>query len=232
MPTNSELFLNWLVRWEAELPVVEWESVVADPARAALVVVDLTKAFVEQGPLASPRVAGIVPAAVRLLRRAHELGVRHFLLPQDAHREDAIEFSAYPPHALADSEESQTINELRALPFADHFVTMPKNSISCSIGTDLGPWLEAHQEVDTFIILGDCTDICIYQAAMYLRMRANVLALHDVRVVVPAAGVQTYDLPIAAAEQAGAMPHDGDLLHRIFLYHMALNGVEVVADIR
>jgi len=25
------------------------------------------------------------------------------------------------------------------------------------------------------------------------------------------------------------MPHDGDLLHRIFLYSMALNGIEVVA---
>jgi len=27
----------------------------------------------------------------------------------------------------------------------------------------------------------------------------------------------------------GAMPHDGDLLHGVFLYHMAPNGVEVVA---
>ena len=26
----------------------------------------------------------------------------------------------------------------------------------------------------------------------------------------------------------GAMPHDGDLLHAVFLYHLQLNGVQVV----
>jgi len=106
---------------------------------------------------------------------------------------------------------------------------IPKKSISSSIGTALGTWLENHPQVTTFIIVGDCTDLCVYQAAMYLRLRANVLGQKDVRVVIPADCVQTYDLPVETAEEIGAMPHDGDLLHRLFLYHMALNGIEVVA---
>jgi hypothetical protein len=48
---------------------------------------------------------------------------------------------------------------------------------------------------------------------------------------VPANCVQTFDMPVETAEAIGAMPHDGDLLHRIFLYQMALNGVEVVSSL-
>ena len=38
-------------------------------------------------------------------------------------------------------------------------------------------------------------------------------------------------MPVALAGQLGIMPHDGDLLHSVFLYHMALNGVEVVSHV-
>jgi nicotinamidase-related amidase len=231
MTVDSNPFLDWLARWVEDLPQLSLEHVVSDPARVALVSVDLTVGFCCEGPLASPRVAGIIPAAVSLFQRAHDLGVRQFLLLQDTHDPDAIEFSAYPPHAVAGTEESETIDELKRLPFSDLFVVMPKNSVSCDIGTDLGPWLEAHPAVATFIVVGDCTDICVYLAAMYLRLRANVLGLRDVRVIVPADCVQTYDLPVETAQELGALPHDGDLLHRVFLYHMALNGIEVVAQL-
>jgi nicotinamidase-related amidase len=165
---------------------------------------------------------------VHLFQHAHDLGVHHFLLFQDTHDADAIEFSAYPPHCVRGTAESETIGELKDLPFSDRFVVFPKNSISSSIGTELDTWLEAHPEVTTFIVVGDCTDICVYLGALYLRTRANVLGLRDFRVIVPADCVQTYDMPVDTALELGALPHDGDLLHSIFLYHMALNGIEVV----
>jgi len=231
MATDGKSFLDWLAHWEQHLPEVRLEEIVSDPHQVALVSVDLTRGFCCEGPLASPRVAGIIPAAVRLFQRAHDLGVRHFLLLHDTHDADALEFSAYPPHAIAGTAESELVDELKALPFSDHFVVIPKNSVSCDIGTDLGPWLEAHPAVSTFIVVGDCTDICVYLAAMYLRLRANVFRLRDVRVVVPADCVQTYDMPVRVAEGLGGLPHDGDLLHRVFLYHMALNGIEVVGHL-
>ena len=197
----------------------------------ALVVNDLVVGFCYQGPLSSLRVAGIVPSVVRLLQRAYDLGVRHFLLSQDAHDPDAVEFSAYPPHVMAGTAESETIEELKTLPFSDLFTIIPKNSISPNIGTDLTPWLGAHPEVTTFIIVGDCTDICVYQAAMYLRMRANVLGQGGARIIVPADSVQTYHTSVEAAAELGVLPHDGDLMHRVFLYHMALNAVEIVGHL-
>lgn len=231
MATENNSFLDWLARWEADLPSLDLETIISNPARVALVSEDLVKGFCKEGPLSSSRVAGIVPAVARLFQRAHDLRVRHFLLFQDTHDADAVEFSAYPSHCVSGTAESETIDELRNLAFSDHFTIFSKNSISSNIGTEFDTWLEARPQVTTFIIVGDCTDICVYQAALHLRIRANVLGLRDARVIVPADCVQTYDMPVETALELGTFPHDGDLLHSVFLYHLALNGVEVVAHI-
>jgi nicotinamidase-related amidase len=231
MPSQEQAFLDWLEAWEADLPTLKLEDVAAQPERVAVITSDLIKGFCCVGPLASPRIKNIIPAVVRIFEQTHDLGVRHFLLTEDTHDPDAVEFSAYPPHAVAGSEESETIDELMALPFSDDFVFFPKNSTSATVGTDLIDWLETHPQVTTFIIVGDCTDICVYQLAIDLRVRANVLGQEEARIIIPANAVQTFDTPVDVAEEIGAMPHDGDLLHTIFLYHMALNGVEVAGEL-
>ena len=79
--------------------------------------------------------------------------------------------------------------------------------------------------------MGDCTDLCVYQLAMHLRLRANALDLRDTRVILPVDGVNTFDIPVDVAQEIGAMPHHGDLMHLIFLYSMAQNGIEVVSEV-
>jgi nicotinamidase-related amidase len=98
------------------------------------------------------------------------------------------------------------------------------------LNTGLDAWLSQHGEVENWIIVGDCTDLCVYQLAMYLKLLANANR-QSVGVIIPANCVDTYDLPVPTAAALGVMPHNADLLHRIFLYHMALNGIEVVAGI-
>jgi nicotinamidase-related amidase len=100
-----------------------------------------------------------------------------------------------------------------------------------SIGTGLDDWLADHPEVTTFLVVGDCTDLCTHQLAMHLRLRANAFNLHGVRVILPIDGVDTFDIPVKVAEELGIMPHHADLLHLIFLYNMAENGVEVVTKL-
>jgi nicotinamidase-related amidase len=168
---------------------------------------------------------------VRLFERAHALGVRHFILPQDMHHEEAVEFGSFPPHCTNGSEESKPVPEFIALPFFDDLTLLPKNSLSSNIGTELPGWLNVHPEVETFIVVGDCTDLCTYQLAMYLRLRANANQRHTDRIILPVDCVDTYDMSVESAEELGAFPHHGDLLHLIFLYHMALNGVQVVASV-
>ena len=228
---KGEAFLDWLYSWETALPTLDLAEAISDPAQVAVVSEDLLKGFCDVGPLASERAASIVPDVVDLFNRAHALGVRHFLLLQDTHDPEAVEFSAYPPHCIEGTEESETIDELQDLSFSNLFTIFVKNSIGSNVGTDLGGWLDAHPQVKHFLVVGVCTDICVYHGATFLRVRANVLGQEDARVIVPANCVQTFDTPVGVAEEVGAMPHDGDLLHRIFLYQMALNGVEVVGSV-
>ena len=122
------------------------------------------------------------------------------------------------------------IPELTALPFADTFTIIPKNSLSPAIATSFDSWLEAHPDLSTAIVVGDCTDLCTYQLAMHLRMRANARNLQNLDVIVSANTVDTYDLPAETAP-TGVFPHPGDFFHQVFLYHMALNGIRVVREL-
>ena len=65
---------------------------------------------------------------------------------------------------------------------------------------------------------------------MHLRLRANALNLRGVRVILPIDGVDTFDIPVDVAQEIGALPHHGDLIHLIFLFNMAQNGIEIIAE--
>lgn len=201
-----------------------------DPQKSAILSQDLIRGFCTIGPLASPRVNKIVPAVAGFFQSAWGYGIRNILLFQDAHEPDAIEFNAYPPHCVRGTAEAETVEEFQALAFYDKLPIFTKNSISSGIHTGFDQWLASNPGVDTFAVVGDCTDICIYQLAMYLRLTANASQLQR-HVLVPVEFVQTYDRPISVAKEQGGFPHPGDLLHEVFLYHMALNDVEIVQRI-
>jgi nicotinamidase-related amidase len=234
--TGTTAFLDWLDGWFVRLPEAELQQEVIEaaggPAQVAVLCVDLLIGFCREGPLASPRVGALIPRITDLFSRAHAAGVRHFALAQDSHPEDSPEFREFGPHCITGTREAETVPELLALPFASEFTVIPKRSLSSSESTGLSAWLEARPELRRVIVVGDCTDLCIYQAAMHLRLRANARGDRAFEVVVPADCVDTYDLPVAAAGRLGLMPHDGELLHRLFLYHLALNGVQLFRSLR
>lgn len=231
--TGSQPFLEYLDRFVAGLGRLRLDELTVEAGGAehvAVVCVDLIRGFAVHGPLSGPRVAAIVPPIRRLIEEAHALGVRHFAFPQDAHPADSPEFASFPPHCVAGSDESRMVDELASLPFASEFAVFPKTSVDSACGTGLEAWLASRPDLRRIVVVGDCTDLCVYQLAMYLQVRATV-ARYPYEVIVPADCVDTYDLPVAVAEEIGAMPHDGDLLHRVFLHQMALNGIRVVRTV-
>lgn len=231
---GSVEFLDFLVSWEEGLAAASLRTLIEEaggPQHVAIVSVDMIKGFTSLGPLSHPRVAALVPPIVRLVREAHVGGVRNFVFVQDAHPPDSPEFGAYPMHCVEGTEEAEMVDELAALPFAERcFHVIPKRSIDAAMGTALTDWLDAHPDIRCVITVGDCTDICLYALAMHLKVRANVHR-HPYQVVVAADCANTYDLPVQKALAVGAMPHDGNLLHLVFLYQMALNGISVVRSI-
>jgi nicotinamidase-related amidase len=226
--------LDFLERWLAAQPVAQLSEIIASaggPRHVAIVAVDLTVGFCHQGPLSSSRVAALLPRVAQLLSAAHAAGVRAMVLPQDAHTPDAREFAAFPPHCLRDSDEARTAPELSELPFAAEFNVLSMNSISSTIGTGFDEWDARGGPYAASIVVGDCTDLCIFQAAMALKLRGNVRRL-DTRVLVPVDCVDTYDMPVDAALDVGAQPHPAEFLHHVFLHALATNGVEIVASIQ
>ena len=230
---ESSDFFAWLQEWLAALPTLRMEEVVAEaggPDQVGVFCTDMINAFAHFGRLSGPRVEGIIGPLVALFKRAHALGVRDFVLTQDAHPPDSPEFDAYGQHAMAGSPEAETIPEFTALPFAGLFRVIPKITLDPALGSDLDPWLGRRGLPQVMIACGNCTDLCVYQLAMDLKLRANAARVKRA-VIVPASCVQTYDLGVEAAQRLGIAPHPGDLMHALFLYHMHLNNIRVVRAI-
>ena len=226
-------FFQALLDWRNDLPTIAWadQLAYAQLGRVALFSIDMLNGFCHDGALASPRIKAIIPAVVTAFKDAHAIGVRNFVLEQDCNTPDSVEFSDFPPHCQVGTSEAHTILELAELPFADLYTIVSKNSLNAFHGTALNTWLDEHRDLGTVVVVGNCTDLCVYQTAMHLKLHANEHNL-KLRVIVPENAVQTYDTPVATARQIGALPHDGDALHLLFLYHMRLNGIEVVREIR
>ena len=229
---QSKEFLSALVIWERDLPTIAWSDLHAEAqqGRVALFSVDMINGFCYEGVLSSSRVKDIIPAVVAALKGAYSIGVREFVLAQDCHTPDSVEFADFPPHCQAGTSEANTIPELANLPFAPLYQVVSKNSLNAFHGTGLGEWLEAHSHYSAIVIVGDCTDLCVHQMALHIKLYANAHNL-EMRVIVPENAVQTYDMPVETANEISVLPHDGDFMHLVFLYHMRLNGVEVVREI-
>jgi nicotinamidase-related amidase len=226
-------FLTAIVEWAHNLPSMAWSDLAGEAAqgRVALFSVDMINGFCHEGVLSSPRVQGIIPTVVDAFKGAYAIGVRNFIVVQDCHSPKSVEFADFPPHCLAGTSEAENIPELAILPFANLYTVVIKNSLNAFHGMQLSTWLEGHRDLSTAVVIGDCTDLCVHQMAMHLKLYANAHNL-KMRIIVPENAVQTYDIPVAVAREIGALPHSGDVLHLLFLYHMRLNGIEVVREIK
>jgi nicotinamidase-related amidase len=226
-PTEAPAFVtHWFDQLQPQ-PLAE----LIDPATTVLFSSDMVVGFCHRGNLASPRVNAIVAPVVDLFQRAHALGVRDFVLTQDTHDLQTAEFEAWPVHCVRGTEEAEMIPELRSLPFADRFTVIEKNALLPERESGFDAWLDEHPRLRTAIVVGNCTDLCVYQLAMHLRLRHNARNVSGMTVLVPANAVDTYDLSPEAAAAIGAMPHPGQFFHQVFLYHLALNGIKVVREL-
>lgn len=224
-------FVQHMLGWYRGLEPISLAQAFPDPRQGVIFSTDLIVGFAYEGPLSGPRVAALVPRAAHLFRRAYAHGIRHFILTQDTHSLDTPEFDAWGPHCVRGTREAATVPELVELPFSRDYTIIEKNSLNQAIATNLDGWLAERPGLTDFVVIGDCTDLCVYQAAMHLRMHANALDIQGRRVIVPADVVDTFDFPLDAAMRAGALAHPGDFFHLVFLYHMAMNGIQVVRSI-
>lgn len=164
------------------------------------------------------------------MKAAWEEGLREFLLVQDAHNEETMEFREFVPHAIEGTTEAETIDMIKDLPFYDEMAILYKDSLHPALDNGFNTWLAEQDDLETIISVGDVTDLCLYQLTMYLKLKANANHL-SYRVIVLENCNQTWYLSVKDPRDLPAKPHQGDLLHAKLLNHMALNGIEVVKSI-
>ncbi len=223
-------FLKYLDQWMIQLENWSYQEVVKKSDLTAIFVVDMIKGFCNFGPLSSTRVGNLIQPVSDLMIQSWNSGMKNIVLTQDAHAPNAVEFNSWPPHCIRGTAEAETIDEFTLMPFFEELEIIEKNSLSSDINGELKIWLNDHSAIDTFIVAGDCTDLCVYQMAMFLRLDANEKQINR-RVIIPANCVDTYHLSVEDAANIGAMPHPGDFTQTYFLYHMALNGIEICSSI-
>lgn len=180
-----------------------------DAKKTLVISIDMNNGFCKEGALSSDDVRKIIEPTKDIFEKLSDKTFK-IIAYTDAHDEDSIEFKSYPIHCLKDSEESKIVDEL--IDYMD--VVIQKASTNGFLAKNP---LDIYKYVDTFLISGCCTDICIYQYAITLKTYLNEHNL-DGRVIVAKNLVETFDAPY----------HNRELYHVMALKSLMNNGVEVV----
>ncbi|MDP3710498.1 MAG: isochorismatase family protein [bacterium] len=210
--------------------------------RPGLVIVDVLRGFCETGcgPLAPPVYDPEMQSMVILVNStAHEFYGRKLpiIVLKDLHKPGVPE-PPYPTHCEEGSGQEELMPELKWTEDPRVAEVMPKDCINGFVGGIEGGghskvlrWV-ARENIDTLVVVGDCTDICVLDfVATMLSVRNHRIfgdiplagKLKDVVVYVPACA--TYDLPRNVAEKLGLPP---EAAHpRNIMQHM---GLKIMAD--
>ena len=138
-----------------------------DPARTALVVVDMQNDFVrEGGGLLVPDAKATIPAIRMLLALARANGVR-VVYSQDTHRDGDPEWRIWPEHAREGSWGWEIVDELAPAP---DDVVLRKPRYDAFYGTPLNHLLRLWG-VDTLVMCGTVANICVQYTAASAALR-------------------------------------------------------------
>ena len=143
------------------------EEVRVDPAKSALIVVDMQNDFVKEGgSLVVPDAEGTIPAIRALLDLARQSGMQ-VVFTQDTHTEGDPEWGLWRQHVREGSWEWQIVDELA--PREDELV-IRKVRYDAFYGTHLDHFLRIW-DVDTLVLCGTVANICVHYTAASAALR-------------------------------------------------------------
>lgn len=215
--TLNESALLWLNKLQSRLEKLGTLSLKSlEPDDTVLVIIDMLNGFAREGPLSSPRVGALIPG-IRSLAEACLSRHIPVIAPSDTHTSEAEEFNTYPAHCLEGSQESDLIEALRSL---NGILRLPKNSTQIWHAKAFQAWFNENKNRSTWILTGDCTDICVLQFALVLKTFYQS-ENRPARIIVPINVVNTFETP----------DHPGDLFHLMALTLMDAGGIELVKGV-
>lgn len=184
-----------------------------EPNRTMILVVDINKGFAKEGALYSERIERLIKPISDLVKEALSRGiiVKAFT---DYHTKDSIELKTYPKHCLAGSCEWEIVDELNI----KEIEVIRKNSTNGFLEEN---FTFDKENISNIVIVGDCTDICVYQLAISLRTDLN-RKNKEGEIYILKNLVDTFDSP----------NHRANFMNFVFLNSLMDNGVKVFKEIK
>jgi nicotinamidase-related amidase len=143
------------------------EEVRIDPARTALVVVDMQNDFVkEDGTLVVPDAQATIPKVKSLLDFARGSGMK-VIFTQDTHEEGDPEWEIWPEHVRKGSWGWEIVDEVRPL---EGELVLNKVRYDAFYGTHLDHSLRIWG-IGTLVICGTVANICVHYTAASAALR-------------------------------------------------------------
>lgn len=183
----------------------------------ALIIVDIVNGFVREGAMASADIESIIPPTAALMKKFNE-NEMPIVAFADCHKKGCEEFSSFPEHCLEGTSESEPVDELKK---EGGYFLLKKNSTNGFHEKEFLQCLIQNPQTNTFIVTGDCTDICVLQLCLTLKTwytRQN----RSVDIIVPVDCVETYDAP----------NHNGVLMNLAAYKLMSDSGIKFVKTIK
>jgi nicotinamidase-related amidase len=143
------------------------DEVRVDPARTALVVVDMQNDFVKEGgTLVVPDAQATIPKVKRLLDFARGSGMK-VIFTQDTHEEGDPEWEIWPEHVRKGSWGWEIVDEVRPL---EGELVLNKVRYDAFYGTHLDHFLRIWG-IGTLVICGTVANICVHYTAASAALR-------------------------------------------------------------
>ena len=147
----------------------------------------------------------------------------------------------YPPHCESGTGEEDLVPELKWLEQEENVTLVKKDCINGFIGAfqkdgsnAVVDWVGKNQ-VQTVLVVGICTDICVMDFVLTLLSARNHGMLPELKdILVYDKGCSTYDLPRQTAESLGipvSASHPQNVTHYMGLYFMASRGASLVNEV-
>lgn len=123
-----------------------------------LVVIDMVEGFVNHGALADKNISRIVDNISDEIEKFISKG-QDIIAFKDTHDPHDIEFENYPPHCIKGTDECELVPQLKK--YSDKMMIIEKNTTNGFVTCEFGKYI-ASKKLDTIIVTGCCTDICVY----------------------------------------------------------------------
>lgn len=181
--------------------------------KTELFIVDINNGFAKEGNMYSSRVNNLINPIVNFTKSISK-DIKSIIAFTDYHTDESVELLNYPTHCLKDTIECEIVDELKSI---DNIKIVKKNSTNGFFALSNLDF----NNTDNIIIIGDCTDICVYQLAITLKSYFNQNNISK-NIIVPINLVDTYHIDNV---------HPAELLNIVFFNSMMQNGIKVVKEI-